>query len=52
MFLEHFIKAFWATVIILVVVMCVTSCTTEKYKDLPVHEDAIECVYIGDLESE
>lgn len=51
MFLDHFIKAFWATVIILVVVMCIASCTNES-ENLPMYEDGIECIYIGDLESE
>ena len=51
MFIEHFIKAFWATVIILVVVMCITGCADETY-NVPVHDDALECVHTGDLESE
>lgn len=39
MFLEHFIKAFWATVIILVVVMCATGCFD---KPVPVHTDDVK----------
>lgn len=39
MFLDHFIKAFWATVIILVVVMCVTDYFKES---VPVHTDVVE----------
>lgn len=39
MFIDHFIKAFWATVIILVVVMCVTDCFKEP---VPVHTDAVQ----------
>ena len=47
MFIEHFIKAFWATVMILVVVMCVTSCAKEN---LPIHSEPVE--YIGNVECE
>lgn len=36
MFLDHFIKAFWATVIFLVVAMCVDDCFREP---VPVHTD-------------
>ena len=49
MFLDHFIKAYWATVIILVVAMCITSCADEN-ENLPIHSEPIE--YIGNVECE
>ena len=49
MFLDHFIKAFWGTVIILVVAMCISSCVNEN-KNAPIHSEPVE--YIGNVEGE